>query len=204
MRPGLFTAALLLLLPAAGCIDEELQGLDGRWEGTISCFEGDSDVTMGFEIEGAGLGGTAQIRAKENNTSWKVQGIVAHSCDQDTCTKSRDCPDEHGEPRKCGVDDKGKVHYNPVCIEKMKQRNPKCVAPNDSCDPCVDCAYCLKCIDCKGRWLPIQVTLQDKHAIMQDPLFKLWRYSERTLRGTVERYCNDEKSLRPEVYLYKN
>jgi hypothetical protein len=195
--------SLSLLLPLAGC-PSDLAGLEGRWQGTITCSDGTADLTMGLEIEGDNVVGTAQIRAKENNTAWSVNGVEAKGCAEDVCRTDKDCPSGSGEPRRCGSDEKGTPLYNPACIEQMKKRNPKCVAPSDSCNPCIECLYCLKCSKCEPSWMPVLLTFSDKVVIRQDPQLKLWRYTEQTLRGTIERYCADTTTLRPEVALHKD
>ena len=204
MRGVLFTAmALLLSAQATGCVDSDLEGLEGRWQGTIYCYEGESDLTLGLQIEGDKLVGTAQIRAKENNTSWTVSGKATKSCEQDTCRTDKDCPSSSGEPRTCGgAVSSAEANYNPVCIEQMKQRNKTCTVT--TCDPCQDCLYCLRCSDCQQGWLPLQITLSDQAVIMPDPQLKLWRYSEITLRGTIEQYCTNSTTIRPEVALHRD
>jgi hypothetical protein len=204
MQRVVFTMlSLSLALPLAGC-PSDLAGLEGRWQGSIICYEGTSDLTLGLEIEGDNVVGTAQIRAKENNTAWTVSGAAVQSCEEDVCRTDKDCPSSSGEPRRCGADQKGTPLYNPACIEQMKKRNPKCVAPSDSCNPCVGCLYCLKCSKCEPGWMPVQLTFEDKAVILPDPQVKLWRYTEQTLRGTIERYCADSTMLRPEVALHKD
>jgi hypothetical protein len=202
MRGVLFTAVSLLLW--GGCEDEKLAGLQGRWEGTIICYEGESDITVGLDVYGSKIEGTAHIRSRDNNTTWSVAGASTQSCKEDTCRSSKECPSEDGEPRRCGPPpgSSPESYYNPACVEQVKN-NPECQKQGANCDPCQYCHDCMLCASCNSNWLPLKITLQDDNAILPDPWLKMWRYSEWTMVGTIAKFCANDEAMKPEVELRK-
>ena len=92
---------LLSVLVASGCEDSAVEGLKGRWNGTINCAVDVADVTMSLQVFDETISGDAVTRLKEINTDWKVKGAQdvldrTARCRDDTCTTSDDCVDRGG------------------------------------------------------------------------------------------------------------
>lgn len=198
-RAAFIQIALALLLFGSGCQDSELKGMEGRWTGTIYCFNGSSELSMFFTLEGSTLVGTAQIRYKDNNKDWEARGSAGGSCEDDTCRTDRDCPlgfntgdASAGDLRKC------------VLNQKCKDKCVKGDTLLPGCDPCENCTPCQVCDACSTGWLPIKVVLSDEDVLIPDPQLKLWRIGTSFLKGSVFDYCPDEQSLHPVVELHKD
>jgi hypothetical protein len=189
-------ASFIVFLLLAGCEESVLEGMAGRWAGTVFCFSGEGELTMHLTIEGSKLVGTGQTRFKGNNKSWKATGSAATSCIEDTCRSYRDCPFGYdtgdfraGDLRKCII--------NPTCAAKCKSGDPKC-------DPCQECKPCQICDRCREDWLPVNLLFEDDHVLVPDPELKLWRFGSAFIKGSIYDFCPDAKALWPVVELHKD
>ena len=193
-------ACIAFILGAlVGCDESILAGMEGRWRGTIVCFDGTAELTTHFTLEGDKLVGTAQTRFKDNNKSWQAKAAAASSCQEDTCRSSRDCPlgfdtgdANAGDLRQCII--------NPKCENRCKSGDGLV----QSCDPCKNCEPCQICDKCRADWLPILLELEDQEVLVPDPKLKLWRIGSSFLKGSVRDYCANEHSLHPVVELHKD
>jgi hypothetical protein len=193
-----FCLALWVVLALAACQESKLQGLEGRWDGTVICVGGTVQVTMSLSVEGNSLSGSAQTRYKDNNKQWDVKGKGATTCQEDSCHSDRDCPlgfddgdAQAGELRKCAL--------NPVCAQRCQTGDA-----GGNCDPCANCKPCQLCLNCQESWLPVLLTYADEDVLIPDPELKLWRFGDFFLKGSIVDYCPDGQTLHAEVELRKN
>lgn len=200
----MIVTAALAALPLLGCKDSVLAGLEGRWEGTIQCFGQQSTLALTLSVDGDTMIGSGQTRTRDNNTNWSVRGAFATSCAEDTCTDDLDCrrgfrsgDASAGELRKCVI--------NKLCTKNMNV-DPRCSKKGANCNPCDYCSpniNCQVCDECREDWLPLKLTLRDEAVQLDNPEFKLWRYGDTYMRGTVLGFCADEQALHPDVQLSK-
>ena len=88
-------------LVVVGCDDSAVEGLKGRWTGSIACTVGAADVTLGLRVQGDRIVGDAITRSNKINSDWRVEGAQRElqrntACRDDTCVTDDDCVDRGG------------------------------------------------------------------------------------------------------------
>lgn len=101
MTPMIALRWIAVLCALGGCQASAVEGLQGRWTGRIACAVDVSDITLGLQVLGESITGSALTRAKELNRDWEVSGYQESldrttSCRDDSCTTDEDCAGRGG------------------------------------------------------------------------------------------------------------
>lgn len=181
----------------AGCTESSIESLHGRWDGRIVCRGGQvSTISIGFDIDGDSIRGTAITRTAGVNKEWEIKGRQIRckrwiSCLDDSCNDDSDCQSKHeGVPAAPSFGE-----------AQCPAEAPEGESAQSSCSSFGQCTPCTE----EQAYARLVVTLMDGNDQITDPELNVARAGSTRLDGTITAFCADESLLgAPQVELDKD
>lgn len=174
---------------AGGCSESSVESLKGRWDGRILCRGGQqSTISIGFDVEGSSIRGTAITRTMGVNKEWQVKG------GQISCKRWIPCLDDScGDDSDCEARHEGVPEQPPFGGEDCPAEAPEGVPSKSTCSGFGQCTPCIE----EQSYSRVVVALMDGNDQIIDPVLNVARSGESRLDGTLSDFCADEPLLGP-------
>jgi hypothetical protein len=173
----------LLVGTLFGCSESSIAALQGRWVGEIACSNGPLDISVGFDIDGSKIGGTAFI-FQGTRRDFTVKGrqllcIRYAQCGDDSCSDDNECVLKHDKvPRSpsFGPDE------CPVALPTVISNNTRC--SNGQCTQCTE----------QQAYERLLLTFSDDDEQRANPSVNVARMGDTRLTGMISDVCGGGRS----------